>query len=489
MAQSEESASVVLSKISRTHLECGICHERYQVPKFLECLHSFCEHCLTTYKNTVAEVSAMMPCPVCRKKTKLPLDGVAGLKTNFHLMGMVEDFTLQEKLTRQKGLKVPCDLCQHRQEADSRCMDCPFFLCVNCRLVHLRIEATTNHEVLALDTLRSGIMSLRPKVKDDPPCQKHRGEKKRFFCETCQVLICRDCTVVEHREAEHKFTTIDDAASRFREATQKLIDNVEESWRAHKETKDALNQMASDLHRSASLSYQQVIDRGTKEESKIADYEANILKDINQRENLRKVTFRTNGIRFFQPSKSKSAESLRTGKEIKQEYSKSLKEKFVKIDKALDELSLNIETLLKTDGDIHSLIEISKEEALKKGSDDRSKVAAARDKLLLQVRSTINLRQQTITELSKMTEGQILRLRHALDTAGDVVKSAYNVDFLNLYSVIDSDLEDLLGESPPNLHPGYPRIEFKSSDGTGLGEVVVGATWRWKVFYRDPIEY
>ncbi|XP_038061018.1 uncharacterized protein LOC119731818 [Patiria miniata] len=482
MEKQVESAAMVLSKISRSHLECSICHEKYQAPKLLDCLHSFCERCLVAYKKSTAKSSDMMPCPVCRKETKLSSDGIPGLRTNFHLMGMVDDFTLQEKLTQQKSFKLLCELCQDQPKAEFRCMDCPFFLCVNCREVHRRIAATTHHDVLALDALRSGTVSLRSKVKDEPPCEKHRGEKMRFYCETCKELICRDCTVVEHRESEHKFTTVHDAASRFRKATQERIVKVKESLTAHKETQVEMTKMADQLNKTDSLSHQQVIDQANEEGSKIAERESNIRKDLSRRKKFRLKTLQINGISFTKsrPQESKSTESSSTAEENMQKYSQSLEDKFAKVDKALVTLGQNVETLIKTDQDMHSVIDSLNEEALKDANDDRSKAAASKDKLSSQIQSTYDLRQQVIKELAKMTDAQIQRLSHALDTASDVVKSASDVDFLNLHSVIDSDLQNLLEESPANLHPGYPKIEFKSSDDTGLGELVVGATWKWE---------
>ncbi|XP_038062526.1 tripartite motif-containing protein 2-like [Patiria miniata] len=110
------AVSSALEKISRHHLECSICQERYQQPKILECLHSFCEQCLLKYRSTKHQDSTVIPCPVCRQETKLPEVGVQGLKTNFHLIGLVEEFELQEKLVCSGGTKLLCETCDDGNE-------------------------------------------------------------------------------------------------------------------------------------------------------------------------------------------------------------------------------------------------------------------------------------------------------------------------------------------------------------------------------------
>ena len=38
-------------------------------------------------------------------------------------------------------------------------------------------------------------------------CSKHKGETLKLFCSTCQKTICRDCTIVDHREHKYDFVT------------------------------------------------------------------------------------------------------------------------------------------------------------------------------------------------------------------------------------------------------------------------------------------
>ena len=137
-------------KISKDHLECCICQERYKQPKILECLHSFCEQCLEKYYRSKYRDAPTIPCPVCRKETVLPETRIQGLKTNFHLIGMVEDFTLQEKVACSGDAQVACETCDEGNEATHRCLDCAQNICPNCQKIHTRSAASSNHTVAIL---------------------------------------------------------------------------------------------------------------------------------------------------------------------------------------------------------------------------------------------------------------------------------------------------------------------------------------------------
>ena len=40
---------------------------------------------------------------------------------------------------------------------------------------------------------------------EPPVCSKHKGKKFKLFCQTCDQLICKDCTLVDHRDHDYKF--------------------------------------------------------------------------------------------------------------------------------------------------------------------------------------------------------------------------------------------------------------------------------------------
>ena len=188
----------------KSQLECALCCERYQQPRLLNCLHSFCANCLKKYKATnIAKVS-MICCPVCGQDTDIQA-GVDSLKTNFYLIGLIDETIMQEQVAHCEETKLACGSCEGgKSQAVSRCLECALYLCANCQSVHTRFAALSSHKIATLDEIKYGVVEVR-KVRHEtaPKCNKHYGEVLSFFCETCQELVCLDCTIVDHSEAKH----------------------------------------------------------------------------------------------------------------------------------------------------------------------------------------------------------------------------------------------------------------------------------------------
>jgi hypothetical protein len=50
-------------------LTCTICLEMFKVPKYIPCLHTFCETCIHTYitSSVKRDTSTGFKCPICRQ--------------------------------------------------------------------------------------------------------------------------------------------------------------------------------------------------------------------------------------------------------------------------------------------------------------------------------------------------------------------------------------------------------------------------------------
>ena len=104
-----------------------------------------------------------------------------------------------------------CEHCDSGDPALSRCSNCCVFMCEFCVTAHKRITATRSHKILSLEEVkRVGSKAL---VKPEF-CEKHGEELLKLFCQTCQKTICRDCTIVDHRE--HKYLFVADIAEEER---------------------------------------------------------------------------------------------------------------------------------------------------------------------------------------------------------------------------------------------------------------------------------
>ena len=89
-------------------------------------------------------------------------------------------------------------------------------------------------------------------------CKEHEGEMLKLFCETCDEAICRDCTIVKHRD--HKYTFVKDAFAKEKDGVMKILSEA----KIKKSTvKDSLDDI-SVMKRSIQYRAEQVVQNITK---------------------------------------------------------------------------------------------------------------------------------------------------------------------------------------------------------------------------------
>lgn len=201
-------------EIHEEFLTCKICLEPFKCPKCLDCLHTFCEQCIENHvmsECTYKKYSDYreFTCPLCRKRTQLPIGGVKKLPDNFLVS------SLGELLVRQRPSKFPfCDICKllshkHR-EASSKCLDCNKLLCRICVDLHKDTKVTKNHSLFDVE------------IEKDIECKEHKDEVVRFYCEPCDTCICVLCTFNEHKG--HEITQFCEAVVKYKTSIQNLLD-------------------------------------------------------------------------------------------------------------------------------------------------------------------------------------------------------------------------------------------------------------------------
>ncbi|XP_022099296.1 E3 ubiquitin-protein ligase TRIM56-like [Acanthaster planci] len=271
------------------HLECPICGDRYRRPKVLNCLHSFCEECLVKYRNGRYKYHPKIPCPVCRQETTLPRTGITGLKTNFHLVGLIEEFTPQEKAAYSLGSRLLCQTCKENNEASHHCIDCGKNICLKCYEDHFRFPALSSHAVVTLDEICGGKVKVIKQL-DGYKCHQHNDRVKRFYCKTCDELICQGCTVVEHAKPNHDITDSKTAAKILREsltdkfpAFNKDVQDLEyRLWDAAK-AKTALNSNKAKAQKEVQERAAAVIAKVRAEEKRILGEITTRVQEQNER--------------------------------------------------------------------------------------------------------------------------------------------------------------------------------------------------------------
>ncbi|XP_078379056.1 uncharacterized protein LOC144662176 isoform X2 [Oculina patagonica] len=193
-------------------LECAVCLEQYKEPKVLPCLHSFCKKCLEGLL-TKQGLAWKINCPSCRISVEIPQGQVDSLQVNFFLNNLLSMVSLHSERSN-----VECDNCDSGDPAVNRCTICCHFLCEFCSAGHKRGRSTKTHRLMTLEEARveGPIAVVRPSF-----CQEHEGETLKLFCETCDEAICRDCTIVKHRD--HKYTFVKDAFAKEKDIVMETL--------------------------------------------------------------------------------------------------------------------------------------------------------------------------------------------------------------------------------------------------------------------------
>ena len=182
-------------------LTCAICLSRYNQPKVLPCLHSYCKGCLEDMLKKSRE-KRNITCPQCKVEHILPPQGIEGFTTFFKINNLLELLKIHESSEE----KPKCTSGLDEDIAVARCLTCSDYLCKGCLKIHRKQRLTRNHVVKTLEEIKqsdkkTGVQSLHKRQH----CQEHEDELLKLYCKTCKKVICRDCALVTHREHSYAF--------------------------------------------------------------------------------------------------------------------------------------------------------------------------------------------------------------------------------------------------------------------------------------------
>ena len=207
-------------------VSCPHCHQCYSDPKLLPCLHIFCAGCLKqlvtaspsshTENEDAPEPNdpvteqrrGVLTCPICGKEFRLPPNGTEGFQTALAMTELVKSYQFVKRYNSSPSREVKCDQCD--MKAVEYCYMCNKFACDICSGIHKRWRHFIGHTVVSLDDLKNDeAKALSTASGAWNNCPKHRDEKLKLYCDTCQEFICYDCTVKSHREHSYEFVTED----------------------------------------------------------------------------------------------------------------------------------------------------------------------------------------------------------------------------------------------------------------------------------------
>ena len=209
--------SRVPDRLSLEH-KCSVCLELFTEPKVLPCCHTFCLECLKKTATT-----GQVTCPKCRKVHRIPAGGLTTFLTDFIAAHEVEAKRLGN--APSETTTQCCGECGERGPLSHFCSDCQKQLCSECGLgLHKKLKIYNGHNVYSPAEMSVGKLSS----KRLHYCPVHKAEVLKLYCETCEKVVCRDCTLVEHRQHNYKF--IQDARNQIDGEMRSLKSDVERKF-------------------------------------------------------------------------------------------------------------------------------------------------------------------------------------------------------------------------------------------------------------------
>ena len=218
MAEPHKATEEALKKVA-ARLECGICLDQYKDPKLLSCFHVFCKQCLERLVLQ-EEGRSILRCPNCRHATTLPPKGVSGLQSDFHAHHL---FEIQDTLVKAK--EPQCEKCKLKSTATCFCRDCGELVCDKCTEMHQTWKEYTNHRKVTIQAVQADAANLIPPKKKVLYCPKHEGKKLKIYCETCNELICSNCTIRLHQG--HHYDVISDTFPKHKQEILNQLESVQ----------------------------------------------------------------------------------------------------------------------------------------------------------------------------------------------------------------------------------------------------------------------
>ena len=196
---------------------CLLCVESFRKPKILECQHAFCEQCLQLYYKTYKGIQyeqqgVFVPCPTCRKLTKVPSDGLNALDHHRYDDRMVE---LKRKMSTISGISIQkCDVCVFKnklEESEYYCSKCLLNFCGNCKTAHSQGVLFKAHTVIHISNKETIQLT----------CDTHNKLPSQYFCQDCNIPLCTVCVMHEH--SSHNTMKLHDALSMRRDNVKTLL--------------------------------------------------------------------------------------------------------------------------------------------------------------------------------------------------------------------------------------------------------------------------
>ncbi|KAF7664214.1 hypothetical protein LDENG_00184620 [Lucifuga dentata] len=162
-------------------------------------------------------------CPVCRQEC---------METDVMENIFVKDSMEAPNSTVERTPQL-CMTCDDNTEASGFCTDCVEYLCATCVEAHQRVKFTKDHAIKQkTDISQEG--HVVPMF-----CDIHKQEPLKLFCETCDLLTCRDCQLVKHKD--HNYQFLEDAYKNHKQRMESMMHQLQEKKKVIEEVSNSIN--------------------------------------------------------------------------------------------------------------------------------------------------------------------------------------------------------------------------------------------------------
>eukprot|EP00729_Bicosta_minor_P014696 gene14696-11793_t len=173
----------------------------------------FCRECVTAEHSTIASIACQFP--NCGKITKRLPQELTVDRRALHLAAeevakkgtSAAHGDATGKPAKRRKTSHTCEFnCPEGSEAAAthNCGTCGGMLCSSCHTAHSKMKMFKGHTVLSLGEYLASSASPGDHGGAAPifTCKKHVGKPLEVFCETCCMLICLKCAVLDHKGNE-----------------------------------------------------------------------------------------------------------------------------------------------------------------------------------------------------------------------------------------------------------------------------------------------
>lgn len=256
-------------------ITCPICLEHFTKPRYLPCLHTYCEECLSDYISAAYKKDDKgFNCPTCRAFNRVELSEsfsakktANGFPINHLIMTLLDRKNLENK-------DVNCFSCSKRgRDAPGKfwCYSCSAAFCETCGEFHTSLPILADHRIAPIDeSTDASVISLTA----HDVCETHPGKKLEMFCHDHDLPCCATCTMVTHRKCE-SVVTLEDAAKSFKDTDSNDTEHVKD------EIKSLIAEFDCKLNDSTKK-YKELEATTERNEKEIKEYSDKMVNHVNK---------------------------------------------------------------------------------------------------------------------------------------------------------------------------------------------------------------